>query len=239
MPRRVPVWALPGVSRAVRAIVPERMGLAIRKEVLTRRVLSGSHLETDIEILPHFIKPHDVCWDIGANAGSYTLTLSRLCRHVHAFEPVPHNRDILRTVLRRRQVGNVTVHELALSDRERQGRMAVPLEGAFGGYYMAALSDDGTQPVQETTVDALSARGVEPPAVIKCDVEGAEDRVISGALGLIERQPPVWLLETFEDSVFERMLGLGYRSLVYETERRLVPVTRRLATARNYWFVPA
>jgi hypothetical protein len=38
----------------------------------------GPQFEDDVPLLKTFIKPTDICWDIGANSGTYTVPLSRL-----------------------------------------------------------------------------------------------------------------------------------------------------------------
>src|SRR5262249_49840783 len=89
--------------------------------------------------------------------------------------------------------------------------------------------------VELSTVDALIANGVPEPDFIKCDVEGAESRVIAGARDLIARRHPTWLLETFEDEVLTQLCSLGYDAHVRDSHGRLVPVTARV-DERNYWF---
>ena len=232
-----PSAARSGIASAAWRVVPRGAALRTRRFIVARRVMRGQQAETDIRALPAVVAADDACWDIGANAGSYSLALSALCERVEAFEPIPHNRDILRDVLRRRGVGNVTVHAVAVCDRVGAAAMRMP-DAADGGFYTAALAADGGIPVQASTIDALVAGGLRPPALIKCDVEGAEDQVISGALGLIARRHPIWLVETFADGVFARMLGLGYEALVFERRGRFERVTSRLESARNYWFVP-
>lgn len=225
------------VHRVLGRLVPGPMGLSARRTIVGRRIVRGVHLETDVKALPLVISRNDVCWDIGANAGMYASRLSPLCARVEAFEPVPHNRLILGDVLRRLACVNVTVHDIAIAGRVGAARMRVP-GGGYDGYYTAALAADGTLPVQTSTIDALIAGGLPEPALIKCDVEGAEGQVIDGALDLIARRHPIWVLETFEDDVFSRMLALGYVALVFERQGRFERVGERLASSRNYWFVP-
>ena len=70
----------------------------------------------EVDLLPRFVHAGDVCWDIGANSGTYTIALSRLASRVLAFEPVPHNFEILEKVIRRARLSNVSAAPLALSD---------------------------------------------------------------------------------------------------------------------------
>jgi FkbM family methyltransferase len=225
--------------RALRRVLPRPIALALRREWLAWRITSDKAFkEGEVDLLQQFVRPSDICWDIGANSGMYTLPLSRLAAHVIAFEPVPHSREILERVKRRAGLDNVTIRDLALADREGHARMTVPTEGFYGGYYLAALADDGGEPVEVATIDGLIANGLPEPDFIKCDVEGAEARVISGARRLLSRRRPIWLLETFEDDVLPVMQRYGYGAYVYRGPGRLERVQVRTPKSRNYLLLP-
>jgi FkbM family methyltransferase len=225
--------------RLLRRLLPQRLALRLRREWLARQVASGEgpHFEHDIPLLKTFVKPTDVCWDIGANAGTYTLHLSRLAAQVFAFEPVPHSLEILRDVTRHAQLTNVVARSLALSDKVGRARMGVPVEGFYGGFYLASFDTGGALDVATSTIDALIAEGVPEPDFIKCDVEGAEDLVLDGARELLARRRPIWLLETFRDDIVPRMQSLGYTAHARDSRNSLVEVTSRVHE-RNYWFFP-
>ena len=71
-----------------------------------------------------------------------------------------------------------------------------------------------------TTLD-LALASAERVDAIKCDVEGAETRVLEGAIHTLERFKPLLLIEIEERhsqrygqqaaQVFEVLAGLGYR----------------------------
>ena len=227
--------------RLLRQLLPTRVALAIRREWLARRVISGRyHREGDVNFLDRFVSSRDVCWDIGANVGMYTFALSPLCERVCAFEPVPHNLDVLETVVKRAGLTNVTIERAAISDSPGRRRMLVPVEGFYGGFYLARFDDTGNLDVRVDTVDQLIDQGLAPPQFIKCDVEGAEVAVVRGARTLIARDRPTWLIETFEDELLPLMKSLGYAAYVNRGgEGRFEAVDRRLSSDRNYWFIPA
>ncbi len=228
------------LRRALRWVLPAPLALALRQEWLARRVVAeAGRLEGEIQVLPKFVRPTDVCWDIGANAGTYTLALSRLASRVLAFEPIPHNFEILETVKKRARLSNVSIQRLAIGDVEGSGRMTIPIDGFYGGYYLAALDDQGHLSVSLASIDGLIAKGLPQPDFIKCDVEGAETRVINGARSLIARHHPIWLLETFEDDVLALMHSLGYVAHVHVGNGQLERVQVRKPTHRNYLFLPA
>jgi len=225
--------------RALRRVLPRPIALALRREWLAWRITSDTAFkEGEVDLLQQFVRPTDICWDIGANSGMYTLPLSRLAARVIAFEPVPHSREILERVKHRARLDNVTIRDLALADRDGHALMTVPIEGFYGGFYLAALAEDGGEPVQVATIDGLIANGLPEPDFIKCDVEGAEARVISGARNLLNRRRPIWLLETFEDDVLPVMQGYGYGAYVYWGPGQLERVQVRTPRSRNYLLLP-
>jgi len=176
-----------------------------------------------------------VCWDIGANAGMYTIAMAKLAREVIAFEPVPHNMRTLRQAVRLSALSNVRLETIAVSDSSGRARFSVPVDqGFYGGYYMAAFHEHGELEVVTDTIDHLVVRGFPEPDFIKCDVEGAEIRVIEGARGVIARRKPVWLLETFDGAVLQRMRALGYAAHIRTGENTLVAVEGLREGYRNY-----
>jgi FkbM family methyltransferase len=150
---------------------------------------------------------------------------------------VPNNFDILRDVTKHARLTNVVSRSLALSDKVSRARMAVPVEGFYGGFSLASFDTAGALDVETSTIDALIAQGMPEPAFIKCDVEGVEDLVLDGARAFLKRRHPIWLLETFRDDIVARMRSLGYSAHSRDSRNRLVEVTG-LAQDRNYWFFP-
>ena len=224
--------------RILRRLLPKPLALRLRQEWLARQVAQGKgHREGEIELLPQLVKPGFVCWDIGANTGTYTIALSRLAATVIAFEPVPHSFDTVRQVTKLAHLSNVELHRLAMSDSKGRARFSVPAEGFYGGFYLASFDEAGDFDVETDTIDGLLARGMAEPDFIKCDVEGAERRVIDGARGLLARRRPIWLLETFDPGVLPLMESFGYTTHVRNPDNTLSRVPEFRDRSRNYIFI--
>src|SRR3954451_8180676 len=90
------------------------------------------------------VQQGDVVFDVGANAGYYTLLFSHLVGRrgqVHAFEPVPATFAALTAGLARDQrFDNVTLNDCALGDREG----TLPLFVPDGDYGQASITRHGT-----------------------------------------------------------------------------------------------
>jgi FkbM family methyltransferase len=125
------------------------------------------------------INTDDVVFDVGANFGGYACFAAASCQRgqVYAFEPHPEN-------VRRIQMNAATndlpvdIREVALSDHSGTAELAVHEEDK-----MHHLEAEGSRtiPIQLHAADELIANGgVEPPNVVKIDVEGAEYDVLQG-----------------------------------------------------------
>lgn len=73
------------------------------------------------------IKKGDIVFDIGANAGIYTLLFSEYVGRdgkVHAFEPLPDNLAYLWRHVGINRLQNVSIHALAVASRAGKARFA-------------------------------------------------------------------------------------------------------------------
>jgi FkbM family methyltransferase len=191
------------VKKLVRPLLPHFV-----KCLYQHRVLSRKQPEPDALRCRSFVKPGDSVVDIGANIGAYTKLLSEWVGpegEVFAFEPIPETFGYLRHNAKRLEFNNAIVCNAGLSSYSGKGRMVVP----DGNFYLAEISDRGQEVDLIRLDDVFRQRKI---AFIKCDVEGHEMEVIEGALQLIQRDHPVWLMETRNDAVVQRMTSLGYRA---------------------------
>jgi FkbM family methyltransferase len=148
----------------------------------------------------------DVVYDVGANQGYYTLLFSRLVgRHgqVHAFEPVAATFAALAArVERRPRLGNVVLNACAVAGSPGQADLLVPdsdpahaslVRHGTGSWERSAVHREST--TVTTLDDYQREHGAPPPDMVKCDAEGAEQRILEGASGTVRRQRPLLHLE--------------------------------------------
>jgi hypothetical protein len=100
--------------------------------------------------------------------------------------------------------------------------------------YEAKLSADGNVRVKVAQLDTLFPDLT--PVFIKCDVEGHEIACINGALNLIRRCQPIWMVEVSKGETFELFESLGYAPSSYVGESLVPYDSTRPAT--NYFFFP-
>lgn len=149
-------------------------------------------------------------FDIGANAGLYSLLSKSVCpkRSVHAFEPFPPVRDILkRNIALNKFAADIVLVDAAVSDATGTAEFFIPTQEHGLMETSASLSSSFRSKHSEIfavkTVkldDYCQQVGRDPVTVMKVDVEGAEDRVLSGATDLMARDNPIIFCEMFPSS---------------------------------------
>ncbi|MBB5807474.1 FkbM family methyltransferase [Saccharothrix ecbatanensis] len=221
-------------------------------------------VEPELIGLRDVVRPGDVCVDIGAALGLYTVSLSRLVGPhgtVHSVEPLVFAHPTLSYLLRPREARNVVRHSVALGASEGQDVMSVPVRhgspitgrsflttGADGLGSNAEFADHLEVLVRTDTLDRFcAANAIDRLDFVKADVEGAELRVLQGGSATIERFRPKLLLEIEErhvrrfgyraKDVQDWLADYGYRMHVWRrnTWRRTDRIDDRV---RNYLFQP-
>lgn len=166
----------------------------------------------------------EVGWDIGANAGQSLGEMAQRFSRVHTFEPAEECLPTLRN--NAEQLGNVTVHAVALSnstgtvdlvdipDKIDTGQL-VSYE-AEGMEYDAKQQGGKTRQVECYTVDDYVALlgSQEIPDFMKIDVEGHELYVLDGAAETIRNWQPDMLIEIHSkilgDAIIKFLEGFAY-----------------------------
>lgn len=218
-------------------------------------------LEPEMLGLSRLVGPGNVCMDIGAAAGLYTVPLSRLVGPtgvVHSVEPLPFAWPVWNRVLGVRANANVRHHSVALGSEPGKATMSVPM-GKYGlvtGRSFVTQQSNGLGsnaefaqhidfPVIVDTLDGLAAKvGLTRLDFVKVDVEGAELQVLRGGQETIESYRPAMLLEIEArhtarydcgpDDVAGWLIQRGYQ--MYTWQHGWQRASRVTDAARNYLF---
>ena len=142
-----------------------------REDELLRRMLGA-------------LRTGDVVYDVGANIGLVSLALALhgadKAPALHAFEPEPENARALRANLEANAVRSVTVHELALGDRQGSVTLYVDRRVGAGSHSLIPRPGLGARTeVELARADEVAGR-LGAPRMVKIDVEGAEHAVLRG-----------------------------------------------------------
>jgi FkbM family methyltransferase len=199
-----------GIERRLRDVysLRSREGRRDRRDMRNLRLLMALTLEADA-----------ACVDVGANMGVVLGEMVRFAprgRHV-AYEPLPELASQLA-----REFPQVDVRNAAVSDHAG----TATFHRVKGRETRSSLSplDHAPEELEPYTValEDLDS-GLPPdfvPALIKIDVEGAEEQVLRGAARTLERHRPVVVLEhssnavhfgTRSETVHELLAAAGLR----------------------------
>ena len=149
------------------------------------------------------ITDRDVFFDIGANAGFYTLLANSKGAEVHSFEPFPPTFALLKkNVKRNNRLRKIAVHQVAVSDKN--GVVYMEKKERLG---LSQISEKGTIQVPSLTLDQFPV----VPTIMKVDVEGHELQVFKGGEKMLRKYMPIIVAEGSPEIV-EFLTSLGYKS---------------------------
>lgn len=217
--------------------LPKPLLQPLRKAHYAKKLLNDPG-EPEMDVIPLLLPRGGSALDLGANFGLYTRHLSEIVGpsgRVHAVEPVPESFGVLQSNVRRLRLGNVTVHNLAVSDTEGLVKMAVPTYTRGGeNLYEARVSESPTSKLDRVIhvpadrLDNLFGR-LGRIDFVKCDVEAHELSVVRGAAEILRVHRPAWLMEVSGDpdapessaaELVRIMAKWGYRMYHIDAERR-------------------
>jgi FkbM family methyltransferase len=171
------------------------------------------------ECLIRELRHGSVFYDVGANAGFFSLLGSRCVGkngHVYSFEPLPENIAEIQRQFSINHIDNCTIVDAAVSDHEGMIDF-VQAQNTFMGH---VLHERGAEKgnvikIRSMTLNEFSSKAMSPD-FIKMDIEGGEISALMGARSLLgSKNPPRILIEFHSDSLMKEGRALlenhGYK----------------------------
>src|SRR5688572_17563180 len=178
------------------------------RHMLWERPAQGDELT--LGMFRRLIRPGDVVFDIGANIGLYARIMMQRFQagRIIAFEPMAENFELLETNVRLGKLEDRITHvRMALSDVQGEEELQIDdmssgtavLSSVSEGKASAARQEFGLPPqVERVKVARLDDLLQPPPAekilpvphFMKIDTEGAEVKVLRGAMEMLRRHQP-------------------------------------------------
>lgn len=145
----------------------------------------------DLRYVQSLIRPGDICLDIGANIGIYSLYMGNKGAEVHAFEPNKRMHAAFCKNLRLNPKFNIEVYSEAVSNEKGEMKLFVYSEN-FGsclnlnGVNSGSLSEVGTCEkvlvVKKIALDDfIKLKGFSCVRLAKIDIDGSELDLVKGA----------------------------------------------------------
>jgi FkbM family methyltransferase len=192
----------------------------------------GRPLEAEFKLLSRF-GPVRLALDIGGNWGQSIVALKRVVnpRKIVSFEP----NSVLAERLARKFSADqsVEIKELALSDREGEFTLYIPIYMNYVYDGLASLNIDEARcwftsdrfaffkpsrlriekvAVRTATLDSLQVM----PDVVKMDVQGAEAKVLAGGLATFREAQPITIMECPSTAVVAQMATFGLEAYYFD-----------------------
>ena len=196
------------------------------------------HVERCVRSL---LRPGDRAVDVGANLGYFAAVMAQAVGpegRVWAFEPVPETYERLELARELNGFMQLRTRRLALGRTAGVAEMAYdPTRSANASLYRGGEADVQSVQVEIAALDALvEASEVEPPQLLKLDVEGHELEVLHGARETISRSRPAVVFELNAPQseragwIFADIWALlgecgPYRFSLLEEDGRVTPLT--------------
>ena len=145
-----------------------------------------------------FVDKNDIVADIGANIGLTSIWFSNHAKNVYSFEPSTSTYQILQKNLNSASATNVAAINIGIGSKEENLTITFPKKFRAGAYIsQESLPSQEVvcEKIQVSTLDKFFKDKKEKPSFLKIDVEGYENKVVEGALNLLQLCKPIVVME--------------------------------------------
>jgi FkbM family methyltransferase len=206
-----PTWSRPRVAK--RRGVWYQLDL---QQFVDRYIYYLEYERWETRFVERNVRPGWVVVDVGAHIGYYSLLFSRLVGatgEVHAFEPAPSTYDGLKRNIELNKAWNVSPYRIGLADSTQETSLLPGKGGDSGRAHLAPSQEPGSNRVLVTTLDRfVNERALRRLDLIKVDIEGAEQRFLSGAEHTVRRFRPILMIEV--NPTMLELFGTGAEKLI-------------------------
>lgn len=193
--------------------------------------------EKELDILPKILSEDSVVFDIGANRGEISYFLSNKCNvhKIYSFEPQNRMYGVLEGVAS--LIKKIVPIKIALSKDDTGGILNIPIKNSSRYTQEASIekiehSKSKKESVATDTVDNFILKNkIVRLDFIKCDTEGHELSIMTGAQKTLSLLRPIIFIEikkSHKEELVDLIKSNGYR--VYQKPGVI---------SENYYFFPS
>ncbi len=197
------------------------------------------------------VKDEGLVLDIGANLGIMTAHLAKKFKRaeIWAFEPIPDNLRVLKSVISSLSNRNIKIFELALGEKPGRTKMVLPeveevqMQGLSHVVHdsITEFNDGRFFEVEVETLDRIIPSN-QSVSGIKLDVENFEYFVLKGGEKVIEKYHPIIYTELWDNENRGKCMNFltqkGYTPMYFDGGK-LQPFIGSAYTGQNFFFVPS
>lgn len=186
--------------------------------------VTGEFEKKETDVIRKLVNSEDICIDVGANFGYYTVLMAKYGKEVHAFEPLTHTCKILQENISLNECCNVITNELALDKTESEKEIFLPDIGISGSFKLHRYKKSFKKFVIRTVSLDKYAADLDLTSIdfIKADIEGAELLMLEGGSSVLAKFKPILFLEVqksstqlfgyFPSDLFKYLEQFGYEA---------------------------
>lgn len=197
---------------------------------IVANVYTGLYDFEEMSFLLHYLKENDIFIDVGANVGEYSLLASGMAKaRSFAYEPIHSTFEKLsRNIILNKLEDKVTLRNKGVSSKSE--RLCFTINKGVMNHVSSNKNDDTV----EVMVESLDESFIETSAdLIKIDVEGHENEVLSGAHKVLSSERLQALIIEINNratqagysprEIHEQLLNYGFYPVAYlPFERSLI-----------------
>lgn len=179
--------------------------------------LYGEFCESEVRLLTSLLKPGDLVIDAGANIGTLAIPLARHVGPqgcVYAFEPQSFASQLLNANAALNTLQNLVVHQTALGAAPGTARLPLVRPGSQNRAARVSLKKEIDGPTETIRIATVDSFNFSKCTLLKIDVEGMEQEVLTGAQATISKLRPILFVENnFKDlsqSLIQTLWDMGY-----------------------------
>ena len=169
----------------------------------------GKYDDYNFAVIENIVNPGDVCLDIGANIGVYSMVLAELSgssQNIHSFEPVRHIRNKLIANAKLNGFKSLHINDFALGAEPGKIDMYQVKEGVFRAGTSTFVENENFQTLDKEHFDVIpvdikqldhyvSEQDLTQVDFLKIDVEGFEWNVLQGGQETLKKFKPAIIME--------------------------------------------
>ena len=204
-------------------------------------ISEGIFFKQMTKVLKDVVTEGMVCLDIGANIGYFTLIMARLVGEkgmVFAFEPEPHNFDLLVKNISLNRYGNINPVKKAISNKNGKAELFLDTTSFGANSLVRQNVPDIGQDIVEVELQTLDSFFQDYSGkidFIKMHVEGAELAVLEGMENILNKNKELIIITRFLPSLLagfgsppeeylNRLVGWEFKLYdISEREERVYP----------------
>jgi len=165
-------------------------------DLITPYVLleQGDWFEDEIKFLRKILRSGEKIIDIGANYGTYTLTMARAVGEGGAwwaFEPASSTAQCLRASIEANGLGHVVLEQCALSSAPGKARLALNMNSELNAITKGAVAGASEEVPVSTLDECMERFGWKGIDFMKIDAEGEEENILRGGARFFASESPL------------------------------------------------